>query len=176
MLGELSCTCTTGFNIVAQTLIPTRTSPTAYNVFTGIPYENLPEKPSLTDISAAYSITSAYSSGGVCITTSGSAIQVSPAYSEILSSANGRVTLDANGQQSFINYLGFSNACSGGGENVVATALVQITNTTATTTSTFSNVPLAAVVASLTIAPVSLLIHMIRYLAGMYSIIRWTLL
>lgn len=112
------------------------TSPTAYNVFT------------------AYSITSAYSSNGLCVTTSGSAIPVSPAYSEILSSANGRVTLDANGQQSFIDHLGFST-CSGGGENVVATALLQVLNTTATTTSTFSNVPLAAVVASLTIAPQS---------------------
>ena len=138
-------------------------------------YEFLPEESSSPNVSAAYSITSAYPSGGVCITTSGSAIQVSPAYSEILSSADGRVTLDANGQQSFIDHLGFS-ACSGGGENVVATALVQVKNTTATTTSTFSNVPLAAVVASLTIAPVSLPIHMIRYLAGMYSIIRWTLL
>ncbi|KAF6240677.1 hypothetical protein HO173_001349 [Letharia columbiana] len=112
------------------------TSPTAYNVFT------------------AYSITSAFLSNGVCVTTSGSAIPVSPAYSEILSSANGRVTLDANGQQSFIDYLGFST-CSAGGENVVATALVQVLNTTTTTTSTFSNVPLAAVMASLTIAPQS---------------------
>ena len=81
---------------------------------------------------------------------------VSPAYSEILTSANGQVTLDVNGQQSFINYLGFSS-CSGGGENVGATALVQVLNTTATVTSSFTNVPLAAVVASLTIAPVSLL-------------------
>jgi len=112
------------------------TSPTAYNVFT------------------AYSITSAYLSNGICVTTSGSPIPVSPAYSEILSSANGRVTLDVNGQQSFIDHLGFST-CSGGGENVVATALVQVLNTTATTTSTFSNVPLAAVMASLTIAPQS---------------------
>lgn len=111
----------------------------------------------------------------MCITTSGSAIQVSPAYSEILPSADGRVTLDANGQQSFINYLGFSS-CSGGGENVVATALVQVLNTTATATSTFSNVPLAAVVASLTIAPVSLLFHMIQYLAGLYFVIWWDLL
>lgn len=112
------------------------TSPTAYNVFT------------------AYSITSAYLSNGICVTTSGSAMSVSPAYSEVLVSANGQVTLDANGQQSFIDHLGFTS-CSGGGENIGATALVQVLNTTATTTSTFSNVPLAAVVASLTIAPQS---------------------
>ena len=71
----------------------------------------------------------------------------------MLPSANGRVTLDANGQQSFIDFLGFST-CSGGGENVVPTALIQVTNTTTTMTSTFSNVPFAAI-ASLTIAPVS---------------------
>lgn len=86
------------------------------------------------------------------MTTSGSAITLSSAYSEILSTASGKVILDANGQQQFIDHLGFST-CSGGGENIVPTALVQVTNTTATQTSTYSNVPLAAV--SLSIAPVS---------------------
>lgn len=160
MLAELSCAYDRSY-IVTQTLISTRTSPTAYNVFTGTIYGHVIEGPSVADISAAYSITSAFLSNGVCVTTSGSAIPVSPAYSEILSSANGRVTLDANGQQSFIDYLGFST-CSAGGENVVATALVQVLNTTTTTTSTFSNVPLAAVMASLTIAPVSLLNQVVR--------------
>lgn len=102
----------------------------------------------------AYSITSAYTSNGICFTTSGSKIVLSSAYSEVLPSANGKVTLDANGQQSFIDFLGFST-CSGGGENIVPTALIQVTNTTATQTSTHSNVPLAAASASLTIAPVS---------------------
>ena len=105
-------------------------------------------------IMIAYSITSAYPSNGVCITTSGARIPLSSAYSEILPSANGRVTLDANGQQSFIDYLGFSS-CSGGGVSIVPTALIQVTNTTTTQTSTLSNVPLAAI-ASFTIAPVSL--------------------
>lgn len=40
--------------------------------------------------------------------------------------------------------------------SIAPTALIQITNTTATQTSTFSNVPLAAAMATLTIAPVSL--------------------
>lgn len=93
---------------------------------------------------------------------------VSPAYSQTLLSANGQVTLDANGQQSFIDRLGFST-CSGGGENVVATAYVQVTNTTMTTTSRFTNVPLAAVVASLTIAPVSVLVYeLISRFASLY--------
>ena len=75
------------------------------------------------------------------------------AYSQILSTANGRVTLDAGGQQDFVNQLGFST-CSGGGEHFNPIALIPVTNTTATVTSTFSNVPFAAI-ASLTIAPVS---------------------
>ena len=139
-----------------QTLILIRTSPTAYNVFTGMTYQQLFEEILFTDIYAAYTVTSAYLSSGLCVTITDSAVSVSPAYSEVLISANGRVTLDANGQQSFIDHLGFST-CSGGAENIGARALVQVVNTTTTTTSTFSNVPLAAVVASLTIAPVSIL-------------------
>lgn len=140
--------------LVVQTLISLRSSPTAYNVFTGTTDEHRFEEASVADKSAAYSVTSEYTSNGVCITSSGPPIPVTPAYSEILPSANGQVTLDVNGQQSFIAHLGFST-CSGGGENVVPQALFQVTNTTATTTSTFTNMPLAAVVASLTIAPVS---------------------
>jgi acetylornithine/succinyldiaminopimelate/putrescine aminotransferase len=88
------------------------------------------------------------------MTTSGAPTTLSSAYTEILQSANGQIVLDASGQQSFIDFLGLST-CSGGGENVAATALVQVLQTTATTTSTFSGVPLAAVSATLTIAPVS---------------------
>lgn len=103
----------------------------------------------------AYSITSAYLSNGVCITTSGAPVKLSSAYTETLASANGQVVLDANGENAFIDHLGFST-CSNGGENVNPTALLQIFNTTTTATSTFSNVPLAAASATLTIAPVSL--------------------
>jgi len=92
-------------------------SPTAYNVFT------------------AYSVTSATLSDGICVTDKGSQIVLSSAYTEVLSSANGKVFLDQNGEQQFINFLGFST-CSGGGESVVPTALVQVTNVTATTTTT----------------------------------------
>ena len=87
-------------------------------------------------------------------------MQVSPAYSETLPSANGQVTLDVNGQQQFINHLGFST-CSGGGGSAAVSAILQVLNTTATTTTSVSNVPLAAVVASLTIAPVSLRNHVL---------------
>ena len=107
-----------------------------------------------SNVCVAYSITSAYKSNGVCITTSGAPVKLSSAYTETLVSANGQVVLDANGEKAFIDFLGFST-CSGGGENVNPTALIQVLNTTISTTSTFSNVPLAAASATLTIAPVS---------------------
>ena len=88
----------------------------------------------------------------MCVTSSGPSIPLSTAYSQILPSASGRVYLDAGGQRQFIDYLGFSS-CSGGGENLLPTALIQVFNTTATMTTTFSGF-LAAVSASLTIAPV----------------------
>ena len=134
-------------------LTASRTSPTAYNVFTGTTIHNVGRTDS--NVCVAYSITSAYASNGVCITTSGPPVTLSSAYTETLVSANGQVVLDANGEKAFIDFLGFST-CSGGGENVVPTALIQITNTTASMTSTFSNVPLAAASATLTIAPVSI--------------------
>ncbi|KAL9127672.1 MAG: hypothetical protein Q9217_003499 [Psora testacea] len=110
------------------------TSPTAYNVFT------------------AYSVTSEYESNNICITSSGSKVLLSSAYSQTLPSASGRVFLDPQGQQQFIDFLDFTS-CSGGGENFAATALIQVTNTTATMTTTFSGI-LAAASAGLTIAPV----------------------
>ena len=143
-------------------------------MFSLVRLQHLLKEPLLADRSAAYSITSAYTSNGLCVTTSGPPIQVSPAYSETLTSANGRVTLDVKDQQSFIDFLGFST-CSGGGENVIATALIQVQNTTMTTTSSFTNVPLAAAVASLTIAPVSSLCRKGRYCFQMCSSAQWTL-
>ena len=122
-----------------------------------------------SNVCAAYSITSAYMTNGVCVTTSGAPVKLSSAYTETLVSANGQVVLDANGEKAFIDFLGFST-CSGGGENVVPTALVQVTNTTAVTTSTYSNVPLAAASATLTIAPVSL-----YHLLAMVPIVRISL-
>lgn len=120
---------------VAHPEIP-RSSPTAYNVF------------------SAYSLTSAYMSNGKCVTTSGSATTVSPAYSETLISASGRVSPDPSGQQAFINYINFSK-CSNGGENVVASALIPVADVTVTVTTSFSTVSLAAIT-SRSLAPVSL--------------------
>ena len=115
-------------------------SPTPYNVF------------------SAYSITSAYISNGICVTTSGSAKAIYPAYTETLASANGQVTLDAAGEQGLINSLGFTG-CSGGGEIISVTALVQVKNLTSTTTTTRSSVSLAA---AMSLAPVSFCFHILR--------------
>ena len=134
--GAILCESLFHCHTNACKLTTNRQSPTAYNVFT------------------AYSVTSAYLSNGLCVTTSGSKIELTSAYSEILPTASGKVYLDANGQQDFIDHLGF-HSCSGGGENIVPTALIQVMNTTATQVTTFSGI-LAAQSASLTIAPVCL--------------------
>ena len=112
------------------------TSPTAYNVF------------------SAYSVTSAYINGnGQCVTSSGSAVPVNPAYSEALPSASGRVSLDAAGQQAFINHLGFST-CSGGGEHAVGGALIPVATLTASSTRTFTGGSVLTPAAA-SLAPVS---------------------
>jgi len=122
-----------GLLMISPILTISRTSPTPYNVIT------------------AYSITSAYTANGVCVTTSESAYTLPTAYTETLPSASGQVTLDAAGAQSFINFLGFSS-CSGRSGNVVTTALVQVRNVTSTTTTTRSSVSLAV---AMSLAPVS---------------------
>ena len=78
---------------------------------------------------------------------------VNPAYSETLLSASGHVSLDAAGQQAFINYIGFTS-CSNGGEHAVASALIPVANVTQSVTTTFSGVSLAAIT-SISLAPVS---------------------
>ena len=111
-------------------------SPTAYNVFT------------------AYSVTSATLSDGVCVTNSGPPIALTSAYTEVLSAANGKVVLDQNGEQQFIDFLGFKS-CSAGGESIVPTALVQVTNVTATSTASNTGGPKIASTQSLSVALVS---------------------
>ncbi|CAO1604418.1 hypothetical protein XANCAGTX0491_007975 [Xanthoria calcicola] len=109
----------------------TLTSPTAYNVFTG------------------YTYTGQQLANGVCSTTS-MTVTLSSAYTETLATASGRVYLDQGGQRGFIEALGFST-CTGGGENYVNTALVQVSDLTVSTTNTYSSIPLAAM--STTFAP-----------------------
>lgn len=89
---------------------------------------------------------------GVCTTLSGSSIQAPTGFTQVLPSASGEVFLNAEGEQSFIDYLGFSS-CSGGGANLVPRSLVVVNPTTMTTTQSFSSVSLAA--ASRSLPPVS---------------------
>lgn len=118
------------------------TSPTAYNVF------------------SAFSITSSHIVNGVCVTASGSAVPVIPAYSEVLPSASGRVELDSAGQRAFIDHIGFST-CSIGGARAVAGALVPVANVTQSLTQTFTGAYSAA--ATLSLAPVSSLSRLISF-------------
>ncbi|KAL8678827.1 MAG: hypothetical protein Q9186_004851 [Xanthomendoza sp. 1 TL-2023] len=109
-----------------------RTSPTAYNVF------------------SAYTYTAQQQlANGECTTVS-TVVKLSSAYTETLATASGRVYLDVAGQQGFIDFLDFST-CSGGGQNYVNTALVQVSQLTSTTRMTYSGVALAAM--STTFAP-----------------------
>ncbi|KAL8716607.1 MAG: hypothetical protein Q9225_006077 [Loekoesia sp. 1 TL-2023] len=109
----------------------TLTSPTAYNVF------------------SAYTLTSQQPVNGVCSTTSFEST-LPTAYSETLTSADGKVTLDLAGEQAFIQHLGFSR-CQGGGANPANTILAQVSNLTSTTTMFYNSVALAAM--STTLAP-----------------------
>lgn len=80
-------------------------------------------------------------------------MDLSSAYSETLTNANGKVSVDVAGQEGFIKALGFST-CSGGGERAVGGALVPVSHVTQSVTTTYNSVPLAAMT-TLSLAPVS---------------------
>ncbi|KAI4241791.1 MAG: hypothetical protein L6R40_004337 [Gallowayella cf. fulva] len=110
----------------------TLVSPTAYNVFSAYTYTNQQQL-----------------ANGGCDSTS-TVVTLSSAYTETVATASGRVYLDLAGQQGFISFLGFST-CTGGGEKYVGTALVQVSQLTASISRTYSGVALAAM--STTFAP-----------------------
>ena len=89
----------------------------------------------------AYAVTSDYSSGGLCITTSGPPISVSPVLS-ITKPANANPTaFESSVTSLFYDYLGFST-CSGNDNLVViATSLIQVANDTSTPLSMFTADP-----------------------------------
>lgn len=113
-----------------------RTSPTAYNVFTAYTYSNQQQL-----------------ANGLCSTTL-TVITLPSAYTETLASASGKVYLDTEGQRGFLDFLGFST-CTGGGENYVRTALVQVSDLTVSTTSTYFSVALAAMSTNIGPSPTS---------------------
>ena len=89
-----------------------RYSPTAYNVF------------------KAFTIRSEYESEGSCVTVTNPPVTLPTAYSEPIPEASGRVYLNEEGQQSFLEYLDLTS-CSGGGERVTPIVVAQVQNSTA---------------------------------------------
>ena len=61
----------------------------------------------------AYSITSAYSLSGLCVTTSGSRIPVSPPYSVAIPASTPASNFISSAGKSFVDYLGFANCVDG---------------------------------------------------------------
>lgn len=112
-----------------------RYSPTAYNVFT------------------AYTIRSEFVSEGSCFTVTNAPSTLASAYSQPIAEASGVIYLNGEGQQDFIEHLGFTS-CSGGGENVKQSVVVQVQNSTAEITRYQSAAVLAP--ASRTLGRVSL--------------------
>ena len=84
----------------------------------------------------AYSITSDYSSGGFCITASGSPIYVSPEVSITKPADANPTAFESSVSSLFHDYLGFSTCSGNDNPVVIATDLVQIANLTPTSLST----------------------------------------
>ena len=77
-------------------------------------------------IFTAYSVTSEYSTKGLCLTTSRPSISVSPPYSVLRPTSTTASNFKLIAFSSFLDYLGFSS-CSGSGEDVTPTTLIPIT-------------------------------------------------
>lgn len=113
-----------------------RTSPTAYNVY------------------SAFTVTTSSLVNNVCVASSYSSTLPS-AFTQNLAAASGTVYLNAEGEQSFINYIRLTT-CSGAGASIVGLQLIHVQNTIAIVTSTFPTVSLMA--ASRTFPSVSMLV------------------
>ena len=98
----------------------------------------------------AYSVTSAYLSGGYCITNSGSSIPLSSPYSVVTPAASADQNFLNYAGLDFLDYLGFTTCSAGGGEPLV-TPLSEFTNSTnPTAPSTASAGPGASTVSPFT--------------------------
>ena len=82
----------------------------------------------ITDIVlTAYSITSAYLSNGVCITTSGVPIVLPKAYTITSPTTVPNSDFPVYAASEFVDFLGFST-CVGSGEELFPTPIIQVTN------------------------------------------------
>ncbi|KAL8997055.1 MAG: hypothetical protein Q9169_003596 [Polycauliona sp. 2 TL-2023] len=107
------------------------------------------QSPTAVNVYTAFTITSQELVNGACA-TSADISTLSVAYTQNLATASGRVYLDQALQQDFLNYIGFST-CRNAANNFANTVLAPVSGLTVSTTSTFSNVALAAM--STTFAP-----------------------
>ncbi|KAL8663422.1 MAG: hypothetical protein Q9168_008096 [Polycauliona sp. 1 TL-2023] len=105
--------------------------------------------PTPINLYTAYTFVTSQLINGEC-TASTNLVSLTSAYTQPLATASGRVYLDQEGQQGFIDSLGFST-CAGGGSNFVNTVLAPVSALTVSTTMTYSGVALAAM--STTFAP-----------------------
>jgi hypothetical protein len=120
----------------------TRYSPTAYNVFT------------------AYTIRSKFVSEGSCVTVTNAPSTLASAYSQPITESSGKIYLNGEGQQDFIEYLGFTS-CSGGGEHVIQNMILHVQNITTEITRYQTGAVLAPI--SRTLGPVSLPVFLVEY-------------
>lgn len=110
-----------------------RTSPTAYHYY------------------SAYTITSHFTTtNGICTSTV-QPFSLTAIYTAELSTVSGRVTIDPNAQQSFIEFLDFQT-CSGATDNVSIGAVAHVEKITQYTRTTVQRVP---VTQPRTLGPVS---------------------
>ncbi len=86
----------------------------------------------ITDIVlTAYSITSAYLSNGVCITTSGVPIVLPKAYTVTIPTIGPWTDFPLHAASEFVDFLGFST-CVGSGEELFPTPIIPVTNISVT--------------------------------------------
>ena len=100
----------------------------------------------------AYSITSAYLSQELCVTTSGEPFPVSPPYSLPIPTSFPASEFDDIAAYSLASYLGFST-CTGAGVQVTPTDLIALTALTALTNNSLST-PLPSASSNSTEAPI----------------------
>lgn len=79
-------------------------------------------------VMTAYSVTSAYLSEGVCVTTSGAPVDLPTPYSIAMPTSADNLDVQAIAASSFLDYLGFTT-CGGSGEEVIPIPLTSINGT-----------------------------------------------
>ena len=109
--------------------------------------------------------------GGSCSTESGSTVTLTTGFSETLDDSSGKVTLNAAGEESFLNYIKQAS-CRGQAPTPTPLALVPVATVTPVIIQTHQTVSLAFAASGPTLAPVRLIIHT-AFLPIAHSISSW---